>query len=143
MSDASDDESESVLKGTTLNVYRLLLKTGKPIGIRKVQKALNLSSPSVAAHHLEKLEFANLVKRANGNYVVSKILLKNTVRISRFLIPRYMFYFVFALSGLILELTILKPETLNREYVFSAVITAIIAFFLCYETIRAWLNNYL
>ena len=44
------------LEGTTLNVYLYVVKKGKPIGPRDVMKALNLSSPSVAYRHLQKLE---------------------------------------------------------------------------------------
>ncbi|MEM2081495.1 MAG: winged helix-turn-helix domain-containing protein, partial [Candidatus Bathyarchaeia archaeon] len=88
----SDRESKDILKGTTLEIYRLLLKTNKPLGIREIQRALNLSSPSQAQYHLNKLEEAGLLKREMGNYVINKVLLENCVRISRFLIPRYLFY---------------------------------------------------
>ncbi len=46
---AVSNEAGTVLKGTTLEVYRFLLKSGKPVGVRGVQRALNLSSPSLAA----------------------------------------------------------------------------------------------
>ncbi len=60
------DKAEDVLKGTTLEIYRYLLKKGKPQGTREVQRALNLSSPSLAVYHLAKLEDAGLIKRENG-----------------------------------------------------------------------------
>jgi predicted DNA-binding transcriptional regulator len=59
----TEKDASDVLKGTSLDIYRLLLKTGKPLGIREVQRALNLSSPSVAQYHLVKLEQAGLLKR--------------------------------------------------------------------------------
>lgn len=136
-----DDDSKEVLRGTTLEVYRFLLKSSKPVGIREVQRALNLSSSSVATYHLSKLEDAGLLKRIDGGFTVSKFLLENSIKISRFLIPRYFFYAIFAISALLIELTFLKPTVIYREYVFSLVVTAILAFFFCYETAKAWIRG--
>ena len=136
-----DDESKEVLRGTTLEVYRFLLKSNKPVGIREVQRALNLSSSSVANYHLSKLEDAGLLKKEQGGFTVRKFLLENSIKISRFLIPRYFFYSVFAIAVLFIELTVLKPALLYREYVFSLVATGILAFFLCYETAKTWLRG--
>ena len=132
------DESKEVLRGTTLEVYRFLLKSDKPVGTRELQRALNLSSSSVAVYHLSKLEDAGLLKRKLGGFTVSKFLLENSIKISRFLVPRYFFYAIFAIAILIIELTIMKPTVLYREYVFSLVATMILAFFFCYETVKTW-----
>lgn len=132
------DESKEVLRGTTLEVYRFLLKSNKPVGTRELQRALNLSSSSVATYHLSKLEDAGLLKREMGGFTVSKYLLENSVKVINFLVPRYFFYAVFAFAVLIIELTVLRPSVFYREYVFSLVATAIIALFLCYETIKTW-----
>ena len=135
------DESKEVLRGTTLEVYRFLLKSSKPVGVRELQRALNLSSSSVATYHLSKLEDAGLLKRQGGGFSVDKFLLENSVKISRFLIPRYFFYLVFAIASLLVELTILKPTVFYREYVFSLVITVILIFFFLYETVKTWLRG--
>ncbi len=132
------DESKEVLRGTTLEVYRFLLKSDKPVGTRELQRALNLSSSSVAVYHLSKLEDAGLLKKELGGFIVSKFLLENSIKISRFLVPRYFFYAIFAIAILIIELTIMKPTVLYREYVFSLVATMILAFFFCYETVKTW-----
>ena len=129
------------MKGTTLDIYRLILKTNKPLGIREVQRMLNLSSPSVAQYHLAKLEQAGLVKREVGNYVVNRVLLDSCVKINRFLIPRYLFYSVFSAVILVLELTILQPAVLSSEYVFFTLATVIFLAIFCYETIRARLKG--
>jgi predicted transcriptional regulator len=63
MSSDQVDQTKDVLKGTTLEVYRFLLKSNKPVGTRELQRALNLSSSSVATYHLSKLEDAGLLKR--------------------------------------------------------------------------------
>jgi DNA-binding transcriptional ArsR family regulator len=136
-----DDDSKELLRGTTLEVYRFLLKSSKPVGIREVQRALDLSSSSVATYHLSKLEDAGLLKKELGGFVVSKFLLENSIKISRFLIPRYFFYSVFAIAVLLTELTVMKPAFLYREYVFSLIATGILAFFFCYETAKTWLRG--
>jgi DNA-binding transcriptional ArsR family regulator len=137
----SADESEKVLKGTTLEVYRFLLKQIKPIGVREIQRSLNLSSPSVATYHLSKLEDIGLLKRENGAYTVNKFLLEYSIKVNRFLIPRYFFYAVFAATILVIEVTFLKPLVINREYVFSLVTTAIFLAVFCYETAKTWLRG--
>jgi len=137
----SDRESKDILKGTTLEIYRLLLKTNKPLGIREIQRALNLSSPSQAQYHLNKLEEAGLLKREMGNYVINKVLLENCVRISRFLIPRYLFYSIFAIAILLIELILLRPAILTREYFFFTAATLIFVLIFCYETAKVWLKG--
>jgi DNA-binding transcriptional ArsR family regulator len=134
----SADESKEVLKGTTLEVYRFLLKSSKPVGIRELQRALNLSSPSVANYHLSKLEDAGLLKKEQGNYTVAKYLLENNVKIRRFLVPRYLFYAMFAIGVLAIELTYLRPAVLTREYAFTTTATAIFTLAFCYETVKTW-----
>jgi len=132
------EDVKDALRGTTLEIYRFSLKTNKPVGIREVQRALNLSSPSVVAYHFSKLEEAGLVKREKGDYVVSKVILEHSIRISRFIIPRHLFYFAFAIAVLIIELTIFRPNDINREYFFSTVATLIFAIVFCYEAVKAW-----
>lgn len=134
-------EESDVLRGTTLQVYRFLLKAGKPVGAREVYRALNLSSPSVATYHLSKLEDACLVKREGSNYVINKVFLENSIRISRFLIPKYLFYSMLALAFLIVELTLLKPPIVTYDYFFFTFSTAILAFLFCYETAKVWIKG--
>ena len=134
----SADESKDVLRGTTLEVYRFLLKSNKPVGIRELQRALNLSSPSVATYHLSKLEDAGLLKREGGGYTVDKYLLENSIKISRFLIPRYLFYTTFAFAVLLIELTLLRPQVITREYVFFVAATAIFTLAFCYEAVKTY-----
>ncbi len=136
-----EDDSKEVLRGTTLEVYRFLLKSNKPVGTRELQRALNLSSPSVATYHLSKLEDAGLLKREGGGFSVSKYLLENSVKVNRFLIPRFLFYAIFAVAALAVELTLMKPVLLTREYVFSALAIGILAVFCTYETVKTWLRG--
>jgi DNA-binding transcriptional ArsR family regulator len=118
-----------------------MLKTSKPLGIREIQRALNLSSPSVAQYHLLKLEHAGLVKREMGDYVINKVLLESSIKISRFIVPRYLFYSMFAAVVLLIEVTFLKPDFLYREYFFAVIATVIFLLIFCYETAKVWLKG--
>ncbi|MGD6809860.1 MAG: helix-turn-helix domain-containing protein [Candidatus Bathyarchaeia archaeon] len=130
-----------MLRGTTLDIYRLLLTTNEPLGIREIQRVLNLSSPSVVQYHLEKLERAKLLRKEKGNYVINKVVLDNCVLISRFLVPRYLFYAFFAIGLLVLQFTLLKPFVPTREYFFSTLAMTLLVVIFCYETIRVWLKR--
>ena len=134
----SDDESADILRGKTLEVYRFLLKKKKPLGIRELQRALDFRSPSTAQYHLTKLEREGLVKKEMGNYVVNKVVLDYCIKISRFIIPKYVFYTMFAALVLIIEVTVFMPYVLTREYLFSTFATAIFIVIFCYETIKVW-----
>ena len=137
----TEEDSKEVLRGTTLEVYRFLLKSNKPVGTRELQRALGLSSPSVATYHLAKLEDAGLLKREAGGFTVSKYLLENSVKVSRFLIPRYFFYTIFAVAALIADLTVMRPALITREYAFSLLSIGILALFCSYETVKSWLRG--
>lgn len=136
--DLPEDESSDVLKGTALDIYRLLLRSRKSLGVREIQRALKLSSPSVAQYHISKLEHAGLLKKEAGNYTVDKLILENCVKISRFLIPRYLFYLSFAITILLIELTVLRPLVFNGEYFFYVSVTALSVLVFLYETIKVW-----
>jgi len=137
----NSEEVNDVLKGLTLKVYRFILKCEGPIGPREVQRALGLSSPSLALYHLSKLENAGLVRRERGNYVVDRVFLRNVVRLRRMLIPRYFFYTIFFLSALILELTVFRPNPMTSGFFFSVLITLIATLAFCYETLKVWMRG--
>ena len=63
------------------------------------------------------------------------------MKISRFLIPRYLFYSIFAVAILIIELVWVKPDGLSREYFFSTTATAIFVVIFCYETAKVWIKG--
>lgn len=136
MATLGSEKTDDVLKGSTLEVYRFLLKSGKPVGTREIQRALNLSSPSLAAYHLTKLEEAGLLKKENGNYAINKVVLEDCVKVSRFLIPRFLFYAIFAVLLVVTELTLLRPTIITSFYFFATVGTLICALAFCYETAR-------
>jgi DNA-binding transcriptional ArsR family regulator len=131
-------EQEEVLRGTTMEVYRFLLKSSKPVGAREVQRALNLSSPSLATYHLSKLEETGLLKKESDGFIVNKIILEDSIRIKRFLIPRFLFYSVFAVLALVFELTLFRPIVITDQYFFFVTVTLVCALIFCFETARTW-----
>ena len=132
------DEAQDKLKGTTLEVYRFLLKSNKPVGAREIQRNLKLSTPSLAVYHLSKLEEIDLIRKTNGEYTITKNLLEDYVKISRFLIPRYLFYSIFAVLALAVELIFLQPAILTQDYVFFVGVTLCCAIAFCFETAKTW-----
>jgi predicted DNA-binding transcriptional regulator len=132
------NESKNVLKDLTLKVYHLLLREDKPLSIRAVQRKLELSSPSLAFYHLNKLENAGLIRQTPRGYVVDSVLLGDLIRLKRMFIPRFVFYVGFFVFVLIVELTIYKPSQPTAEYIFHVLISLLAILFFVYESIRVW-----
>lgn len=135
------DDQKDVLRGLTLKVYKYVVKSGKPVGIREIQRALGLSSPTLALYHVNKLEEAGLIKKYLNGYVADKIVLENLVRLRRSLVPRHFFYSVFFLTALVIMIIFLRPFTLTREYVFGLGVAIVAAGTSIYETMKAYSVN--
>ena len=131
------NESKDILRGLTLKVYRFILKNDKPVGIREVQRALKLSSPTLALYHINKLEEAGFIKKELNGYVADRIILENLIRLRGVLIPRNFFYTVFLVTSLIFLVVFLRPSILTREYIFSLGVVSVAAATSVYETIKA------
>jgi DNA-binding transcriptional ArsR family regulator len=134
---------ESLLKGKTLLVYWYLLQqSNHTVGVREVQRALGFSSPSIAMHHLEKLQDLNLVeKKGTGEYVlVEEIkvgILRFFTRMGRFLVPRYLFYSILLSTMLITYLILCGwSQILPSFYAVMFGLIASVIFWI--ETIRLW-----
>lgn len=133
----ASSDAEDILRGKTLDVYRYVLKNRRPSGVREVQRALKFSSPRLAFYHLNKLEEAGLLKKSVDGYILERVVLQNSVRLRRLLIPRYFFYSMFFITALIIELTVLRPPgVLRGDYIFGLVVSLIAAFSFLYETLR-------
>ncbi|WP_457559131.1 hypothetical protein [Candidatus Harpocratesius sp.] len=91
-------EIQKKLNGTTLMVYFVLLNKHE-IGVRELQRNLELSSPSVARYHLDKLVELNLVNNNNGLYQLQHKadipVLSTWVLLGRWLFPRSIFMAIF------------------------------------------------
>jgi hypothetical protein len=93
------------LEGTTLNVYACMVKEGKPLGPRETMRLANLSSPSVAYWHLQKLESLGLItKNEYGEYFIKeKVNISGHLWIGKTLVPRLIFYAFFFVGILCVE----------------------------------------
>jgi len=134
---------ESELKGKTLLVYWYLLQQPThTVGVREVQRSLNFSSPSIAVHHLQKLENLGLiVKKGTGEYVLEEEvkvgILRLFTRMGSFLVPRYLFYSVLFTTMLSTYLIVsFIAQVLPSFYALAFGVIALIIFWI--ETIRLW-----
>lgn len=97
------------LQGVTLKVYLYVVKKNAAVGPREVMRGANLSSPSVAYRHLQKLETMGLLTKDDyGNYVVKeKVAVRGYVWVGRILVPNPLLYSIIFLGILITEFVVL------------------------------------
>jgi hypothetical protein len=134
---------ESQLKGKTLLVYWYLLqRPTHSVGVREVQRALKFSSPSIAVHHLQKLQDLGLVsKKDTGEYwlmeEVKVGILRLFTRMGRFMVPRYLFYSVLFTTMLATYLTLtIIGQTTPSFYAVTFGLVGTLIFWV--ETVRLW-----
>ncbi|UCE16548.1 MAG: hypothetical protein JSV12_02755 [Candidatus Bathyarchaeota archaeon] len=134
---------ESQLKGKTLLVYWYLLRSpSSRVGVRAIQRYLGFSSPSVSAHHLEKLLSLGLIEKSmTGEYfLVQEVkvgILRFFTRLGRFLVPRYLFYSIWLSTMLVIYLILYWP-TGSIHNVAAILFGFVASFILWFETIRLW-----
>jgi hypothetical protein len=119
------DAKNEELEGITLSVYLYVVKKGKPVGPRDAMKGANLSSPSVAYRHLEKLETLGLLqKNVYGEYVTAgKARVRGHMWIGKRLIPKMIVYSIIFLSILIFELVVFALHYAVETYEFKVFFT--------------------
>jgi DNA-binding transcriptional ArsR family regulator len=141
--DNDTTDLEYALRGKAWKVYWLLLKTGEPVSVREVQRALHFSSPSIANHHLEQLRELGLVAKqeVGGHYVlVSEVkigVLKHYVKLGKLLFPRFFFYALFS-TVFYLAYVLLLVTSFNRDNLFIITFGAIVCGIFWYEAYRIW-----
>jgi hypothetical protein len=135
------------LEGITLKVYVYLMGEGRPLGPRDVTRDLNLSSPSVAYRHLQKLDNLGLIQKDSyGQYTVKeKINIRGHLWVGRSLIPRFIFYSFFFMGILGAEVTIIvvrlsTAELPQLDFMFLTVTTAIAMLIFLLEGMRLLLK---
>jgi hypothetical protein len=112
------------------------------VGIREVQRALGFSSPSIAVHHLEKLQDLGLIrKKGTGEYFLEEEvkvgILRFFTRMGRFLVPRYLFYSVLFSTTLTAYLTLCVLYRITPSfYTVMFGLIAVVIFWV--ETFRLW-----
>ena len=133
---------DALIHGTTLRVYKHLLKTSESIGVRELQRSLDFSSPSVAAHHLNKLEEWGICsKGADNRYKLEKRvnvgIMQQFMLIRGNYIPRFAChtaFFVAMLLSYFIYSFFIPYGQFDRLIGFSAIISIIII--VSYETWR-------
>jgi len=133
------DDVESRLKGKTLQIYLYLMKRNEPVGVREVQRDLNLSTPSLASYHLEKLmEMGLAAKDEHGRYYISRkadiSILESYVNVLGYTIPRLAFFAVF-FTSLLIAYSALNMESLDIHAVVFALIASVVFWM---EAMRLW-----
>lgn len=144
-SDPEPERSEVVkaLNGTTLMVYLLLINK-KEIGVRELQRILNLSSPSVAKYHLEKIEKLELAENRNGIYHLIKKAkipaLTSWILVGRNLLPRVLFAAVFFTILFAIYLVFFFTIWIKDAF-FVVIFGSLITFYLWFEVIMRFKNK--
>ncbi len=120
--------SNEQLDGITLSVYLHVVKKRKPVGPRDVMKAVNLSSPSVAYRHLQKLDdLGYLQKNEFGEYTIkNKAHITGYVWVGHRLMPKMWIYSIVFLGILLFELYVLIEHLPYENYEFKVFFTIII-----------------
>jgi hypothetical protein len=139
------------LEGNTLIVYAYVVGENRRVGTRDVMRGANLSSPSVAHRHLQKLELMGLLeKNKGGDYILKeKTGVSGHVWVGRNLVPRLMFYSFFFMGafgaeiGIILLSCLVPWLVIETSFLFLTAMTtiAMILFFIEGVQLRRKLNT--
>ncbi|ACP34232.1 regulatory protein, ArsR [Sulfolobus islandicus Y.G.57.14] len=128
---------EEELTGTARKIYLYLLRQKRPVGIRKIQKDLNLSSPSVVSYHIKKLIEDGLVKEVDEGYIVTKVILEDYIRFRSALVPRSIFLTSFLVSSLVILIYLIISHPFSAD-IFSLVVVFIITIISVYDVTRKY-----
>jgi hypothetical protein len=139
---ASNDE----LEGITLSVYLYAVRKGRPVGPRDVMKGANLSSPSVAYRHLQKLEDMGYLQKNNyGEYVTkNKARVRGFMWIGSHMQPKMQVYALVFISILFVELVVFALHYSVENFMFKVFFVLLIlvtVFALAVFTIEALLHH--
>ena len=139
------------LAGNTLIVYAYVVGENRPVGTRDVMRGANLSSPSVAHRHLQKLEQLGLLeKNQYGDYIPKeKTGISGYIWVGRNLVPRLMFYSFFFIGafgaeiGIILLSCMVPWVVIETSFLFLTAMTAVamVLFFIEGVLLRRKLNT--
>jgi DNA-binding transcriptional ArsR family regulator len=141
---SNERDLEPDLRGNTLRVYWYMLSSDSSVGVREVQRAIGMSSPSVASHHLTKLESLELIeKNPDNTYQLKKLVkvgvLQNFIAFRGIVLPRYSFIAVFfsVYTLVYFIMTLGAPLSLFDRYI-GLTVGLVGAIFAWFETYRLW-----
>jgi hypothetical protein len=136
-----EEKIESELRGNTLRVYWVLLRSQNArVGVREVQRRLGFSSPALASYHLGKLVELGLAEEKNGEYNLMREVrvgvLKQFTRFGSIMLPRYVLYATMWTTLFVYLLT--QFRDLNFYSIFAFIFGLLGTIILWYETMRVW-----
>ena len=139
--DEDEEKIDSELKGNTLRVYWVLLRSQSGVvGVREVQRILGFSSPALSSYHLKKLENLGLVKAELGEYhLIREVrvgILTQFLKLGTLMLPRYTLYAIMFTALLLFFL--LQFKQVNFYSVFALIFGVLATAILWYETVRIW-----
>ena len=139
--DEDEEKIDSELKGNTLRVYWVLLRSQSGVvGVREVQRILGFSSPALSSYHLKKLENLGLVKVELGEYhLIREVrvgILTQFLKLGTLMLPRYTLYAIMFTTLLLFFL--LQFKQVNFYSVFALIFGVLATAILWYETVRIW-----
>ena len=128
------------LTGNTLRVY-LYLVTHSPSELREVQRGLELSTPSLASYHLNRLiEFGYANQDREGRYIADKAasmnILQEYSKVGSSMIPN-LFFFSLLFTILVSFFSYMSLFSSGFTIYLAATSIAMVAV-LWYETLRLW-----
>ena len=85
---------------------------------------------------MNKLEEVGLVKKTSEGYVADRIVLHDSVRLKRVLVPRQFSYAMFFATMLAFQLTLFKPDLTSKYYVFAIIAMSAALALSVFETVR-------
>jgi hypothetical protein len=135
------ERSALAIRGNTVRVYLFVLRNG-PCELKDVQRALKLSTPSLAFYHLSRLAQIGVVNRTeDGRYTVvkdiSRDLLEGYVKFGRRIIPE-LFFLTIIFTGILVYYAYLVWTTPFDMDDIVAVVYSSSIIVLWYETIKVW-----
>jgi hypothetical protein len=128
------------IKGNTLRVYLHLVKNGHS-ELRDVQRAVGLSTPSLASYHLGRLVSSGYAKQDElGRYVAtnesSTEILEGYSRVGPAIVPQLFFFTVlFTVLTAFFSYEVLYSSSYT---VYLVAVSVAMAGALWYETLRLW-----
>jgi hypothetical protein len=121
--------------------------THKQCGVREIQRALHLSSSSLAQYHLSKLVDLGLLRSSEtGEYFLTDQVrvdvLKDFLKLGAVVVPRFVFYAVFftILTTFLGVVIFSSPPVPAIDLFFEALLIFASALF-WYEALRAWIRG--
>ncbi len=132
------------LAGSSLRVYLALLKAGRPLGVREVQRMVGFKSPSTAMYHLNKLvDLGYAVKAGDGYEACTRLdegVLGLFERVGSLMVPRVLFYALFFTFSLLAFLLARAWLSVNEQlsFYYAVFASALASALMWLEAVRLW-----